>query len=255
MSRRPRRVDPRDLGPWLEGDDIPSVYDTWCESLTTLDTEGAVATLLDLAGEGPVLELGIGTGRLALPLADTGLEVAGIDASQEMVEQLRAKPGGERIAVSIGDMADVDVEGRFSLVFVAFNTFFGLRTREDQRRCFANVAEHLADHGVFVIEAEVPDLGSFDERDSSREQIDLDEVTVVETATHVPDEHRVDYQHIVLREGEPSVITFSICYAFANELDEMAAHAGLQPRTHWGGWRREPPRDPQLPAVSVYELA
>jgi SAM-dependent methyltransferase len=252
MSRRPRRVDPRDLGPWLDGDDIPSVYDAWCDSLTTLDTEGAVGTLLELAGDGPVLELAIGTGRLALPLAHAGLEVVGIDASQEMVAQLRRKPGGADIPVTIGDMTDVGVDGEFQLVFVAFNAFFGLPSRDAQRRCLAGVAAHLAPGGVFVIEAEVPDLTPFETSHKSRERIDFEELTVIEAATHVPEAQRVDYEHIMLREGPPSVVSFSICYAYADELDQMAATAGLRPRAHWGGWRREPPYDPRRPAVSLY---
>jgi SAM-dependent methyltransferase len=252
MSARPRRVDPRDLGPWLEGDDVAGVYDAWCDSLTTLDTDGAVALLRELAGDGPVLELGIGTGRLALPLAHAGLEVQGIDASREMVEQLRAKPGGDSIRVTIGDLTEVDVEGRFRLVFIAFNTFFGLRSIDEQRRCFSRVAEHLTGDGFFVIEAEVPDLSGFSQGNTSHEQIDFDALTVIEKATHIPTDRRVDYEHVLLREDGPRVMQFSICYAHAAELDEMAVAAGLRTHAHWGGWRREPPRDPACPEVSVY---
>src|SRR5262249_10572699 len=125
------------------------VYDRMPQVLGR-DTERAVAMLAELAGAGPVLELGIGTGRLALPLAAKGLTVHGIDASEAMVKKLREKQGGdERIPVAIGDFADVAVDGRFPLIFVAFNTCFGLTSQEDQVRCFARVAEHLTPDGIF----------------------------------------------------------------------------------------------------------
>src|SRR5581483_10142203 len=147
-----QRGDPRELGPWLDGHDVADVYDAWCASLETLDTEGAVAALAELAGDGPVLELAIGTGRLALPLAARGLEVQGIDASADMVAKLHEKPGGDEILVTIGDLVDVAVSGSFSLVFIVFNTFFGLRSADDQARCFRNVRAHLTEGGLFVIE-------------------------------------------------------------------------------------------------------
>jgi SAM-dependent methyltransferase len=247
-------ADLRQLGPWLDGDNIANVYDSWCESLVSLDTEGAVAALARLAGDGPVLELAIGTGRLALPLADRGLEVHGIDASEEMVAQLRGKPGGDRIPVTIGDLVDVDVEGRFRLIFVAFNTFFGLRSEEDQARCFARVAAHLTEDGVFVIEASVPDLSRFDagEQTSTR-RVDFEDMTVVEVAKHDPTTQTIESEHILMRAGEISVVPFSIRYAYASELDQMAFRAGLGLREHWGGWRRETLADDSRPSVSIYE--
>ena len=142
------------------GDRIAETYDALYEG--TLDTEGAVDALAELADDGPVLELAIGTGRLALPLVERGLEVHGIDASERMVEKLRAKPGGDAIPVTMGDFADVGVEGEYRLIFIAFNTLFALFTQDDQLRCFANAAEHLTDDGLFVVEAFRPDLGRFD---------------------------------------------------------------------------------------------
>src|SRR5262249_52442218 len=123
--------------------------------------EAMIATLAELARGGRALELGIGTGRIALPLAARGLEVHGIDASPAMVARLRDKPGGAEIPVAMGDFADVSVEGTFSLVYVVFNTFFGLLSQEEQVRCFENVARHLAADGLFVIEAFVPDMTRF----------------------------------------------------------------------------------------------
>jgi SAM-dependent methyltransferase len=144
-----------EYGPSTYGDRWADVYDDW-DVTAARDTERTVEVLAELAGSGPVLELAIGTGRVGLPLAERGLEVHGVDASEAMVAKLREKPGGDRIPVTMGDFADVPVEGRFTLVFVVFNTIFGLLTQADQVRCFRNVAERLTDDGRFVIEAFVP---------------------------------------------------------------------------------------------------
>jgi SAM-dependent methyltransferase len=141
------------------GDAIAEIYDAWYASL---DAEAAVALLAELAGPGPALELGIGSGRVALPLVRRGIEVHGIEASEAMVAKLRAKPDGDGIPVTIGDFADVPMEGEYSLVYIPFNTLFCLLTQEDQLRCFQNVAAVLAADGVFVVEAFVPDLSRFD---------------------------------------------------------------------------------------------
>ena len=127
-----------------------------------LDTDGAVTFLAELAGSGPVLELAVGTGRIALPLAERGIEVHGIEASEAMVARLRSKPGGDRVPVTIGDFADVQIGGRYALVYVVYNTLFALSSQEAQILCFRNVAAHLAEGGVFVVEAFVPDLSRFD---------------------------------------------------------------------------------------------
>jgi SAM-dependent methyltransferase len=129
------------------GDRIAGVYDRIAQPPS--DAEAAAAFLSQLAGRGPVLELGIGTGRVALPLARRGVDVHGIDASAAMVARLRAKPGGDGIPVTIGDFGDLALRRRFPLIFVVFNTFFGLPSQEAQVRCFARVAEHLTDEGVF----------------------------------------------------------------------------------------------------------
>ncbi|HDL50154.1 MAG TPA: class I SAM-dependent methyltransferase, partial [Actinobacteria bacterium] len=141
------------------GDRIAGVYDDLYEQL---DPGDAVALLSDLAGAGPVLELGVGTGRIALPLRARGVEVHGVDASTAMVARLREKPGGADIPVVIGDFADVPVEGSFSLIYAAFNTFFALLTQDDQVRCFSRVANRLLPGGRFLIEAFIPDLTRFD---------------------------------------------------------------------------------------------
>ena len=120
------------------------------------DEPEAVAFLEELAGPGPALELAIGTGRIALPLAARGLRVDGIDISPAMVERLRAKPGGDQLSVTIGDFADVGMPGKYRLIFVVWNSLFNLLTQDDQVRCFQNVAAHLAEDGSFAVEAFVP---------------------------------------------------------------------------------------------------
>ncbi len=176
----------------------------------------------------------------------------GIDASEAMVAKLRAKPGGDRVPVTIGDFADVGVDGRYALVFVAFNTFFALLTQEDQLRCFANVAAHLADGGVFVIEAFFPDLARFD-RDQRVHvnRIESGEV-MLDAARHDPAAQRVDSYHIVLGEQGTRLYPVSIRYAFPSELDLMARLAGLELTDRWGGWNREPFTAASLRHVSVY---
>jgi SAM-dependent methyltransferase len=149
----------RGYGPATYGERVAEVYDEWYHD--SPDTAGTVDGLARLACGGPVLELGIGTGRIALPLAGRGLAVDGIDASEEMVARLRSKPGGAAIPVTIGDFADVAVAGTFSLVFAVFSTFFNLITQEEQLRCFRKVARRLRPGGVFVIEAFLLDPDRF----------------------------------------------------------------------------------------------
>jgi SAM-dependent methyltransferase len=146
------------------GDRISAVYD---EMYSAYD-EKCVETLADLAQGGTALELGIGTGRIALPLRERSVQVYGIDASPAMLEKLRAKPGGEHIPVSLGDFGELALEGRFSLIYVVFNTFFALLTQEQQINCFRNVAGHLDPQGVFVIEVFVPDMTRFADQQTFR---------------------------------------------------------------------------------------
>jgi SAM-dependent methyltransferase len=235
-------------GPETYGDRIADVYDDFYQGL---DTEGAVETLAGLAGTGHVLELAIGTGRLALPLAERGLEVHGIDASQAMVAKLREKPG-ERIPVTIGDFSDVGVDGRYALIFVGFNTFFALPTQEAQLRCFANVAAHLAEGGVFVLEAFFPDLGRLDRGQRTHTTAVETGRVVLETTRHDPVEQRIDSAHVVIADAGAKVYPVSIRYAFPSELDLMARLAGLELVDRWGGWRREPFTADSPRHVSVY---
>ena len=237
-----------DYDPATYGDRIAEVYDEWFA--VPSDTEATVAFLSDLAGPGPVLELGIGTGRVALPLAHRGHEVHSIDASEAMVEKLRARTG--EIPVTIGDFAELDIEGGFSLVYVVFNTFFALLTQEDQVRCFSSVARRLREGGVFVIEAFVPDLGRFEQDQTFRtSQVGADHV-ILEASTHDPVGQRIYAQSISLSEKGAKFYPVRLRYAWPSELDLMARLAGLRLRERWGGWQREPFTPSSVRHVSVY---
>ncbi len=241
----------KDYDPSAYRERIAEVYDDWMRSLDPLD---AVAALVSLAGEGPVLELGIGTGRLALPLAERGLEVHGIDASEAMLEKLREKPGGGGIPTAIGDFADVAVEGRYSLVFVAANTFFGVLTQEDQVRCFENVEDRLLEGGVFALEAFVPDPARFRPGRLSVSNVELDSVRL-EASHHDPVGQTIGGQTIELREDGARFVPYRMRYAWPADLDLMARLAGLSLRERWGGWRQEPFTRASPQHVSVYERA
>mgnify|MGYP004492061265 CR=1 FL=1 len=239
--------------PETYGDRIAGVYDAMMAGLP--DPTDCVDRLAELAGPGPALELGIGTGRVALPLAARGVQVHGIDASAAMVERLRAKPGGDRIAVTLGDFADVPVEGRYPLLYVVFNTFFALLTQDDQLRCFAAVGRRLAPGGAFVLQGFVPDLGLYHGGQSVRTtHLGVDQARL-DLARHDPVAQRVDFQHVVLAEGGVRLHPGALRYAWPSELDLMARLAGLRLRERWGGWRRERfDADSDL-HVSVYEHA
>jgi trans-aconitate methyltransferase len=237
--------------PDTYGDRMAGIYDElYAEAF---DVIGTVELLVRLAGEGRALELAIGTGRIAVPLAQHGVEVVGIDASQAMVAELRNKPGGRDIVVHVGDFADVDVPGEFSVIFVVFNTFFALTTQEDQIRCFHNVAAHLGDGGLFVIEAFVPDLTRFDRHQRlSVTDVGLDEVQL-EASRHDPVRQRVDSQHVFLSREGPRLYPVHLRYAYPPELDLMARLAGLRLRERRGGWRDEPFTSASTNHVSIYE--
>jgi SAM-dependent methyltransferase len=215
--------------------------------------EPAVDLLAELAGGGPVLELGIGTGRIALPLAGRGVEVHGVDASEAMVTRLRAKPGGDRIPITMGDFATVPVEDDFSLIFVVFNTFFGLLTQDDQVACFQNSAARLKPGGCFLIEAFVPDM----QRIAPGQHVGV--ISVGEDEIHLDVSRydavaqRGDASRVLISEQGVKMYPVQIRWAWPSELDLMARLAGLRLRERWGGWRREPFGEESRRHVSVYE--
>ena len=235
------------------GDRIAEVYDDMTATLP--DPADCVDRLAELAGPGPALELGIGTGRIALPLAARGVEVHGIDASEAMVQRLRAKSGGDAIAVTLGDFAEVPVEGSYPLVYVVFNTFFSLLTQDEQVGCFAAVAGRLAPGGAFVLELFVPDPTLHSGGQSVRTRhLGLD-LARLDLALHDPVAQRVDFQNVLLSGDGVRLLPGSIRYAWPSELDLMARLAGLRLRERWGGWRREPFGAASDSHVSVYEHA
>ena len=235
------------------GERIADVYDTLSEVPT--DTAESVAMLAELAGGGRVLELGIGTGRLALPLRQRGIEVEGIDASPAMVDRLRSKLGGREIPVTVGSFADLEVDGTFSLIFVAFNSFFALRSQEDQLRCFSAVAAHLRPSGAFLIEAFVPDLSRFD-RGQRVQAMDVEVALVrIDVARHDPVAQRVVAQHVVFTEAGTRLYPVQLRYCWPSELDLMARLAGLRLEHRWSGWLREPFTAASGKHVSVYRAS
>jgi SAM-dependent methyltransferase len=216
------------------------------------DTDLAVDRLATLAESGRVLELGIGTGRIGLPLARRGLEIHGIDASEAMVARLREKPGGDAIPVSVSDFADVDVEGTFSLIFVVFHTFFDLLTQDAQVRCFENVTSKLEPGGRFVIEAFVPDLSRFDrEQRVNATRVELDWL-LLEATVHRRNEQRIDSMNVRITNDGTQLNPIRLRYAFPSELDLMARLAGLRLEARWGGWDRRPFGADSAQHVSVY---
>lgn len=225
----------KDYGPGTFGELNAADYDALHDPGTT---EAAVALLADLAGSGRTLELAIGTGRVALPLAERGIAIEGVEASPEMVANLRAKPGGEGIPVAIGDMADVPVEGAFDFVFLIFNTLFNLTSQEAQLRCFANVAKHLAPGGAFLVEAFVPDVAQFsDGRSLKPVHLDFRSLTL-EAAIHDPVTQVIEYQYIRMTPDGTRLTPLPMRYAWPAEIDLMAKLAGLERESRWGGWDR-----------------
>ncbi len=217
------------------------------------DEAEAVDFLEELAGTGPVLELGVGTGRLALPLAARGLRVDGIDISPAMVERLHGKPGGEQLQVEIGDFADVAVSDRYALIFVAWNSFFNLLTQDDQVRCFENVAAHLTDAGLFAIEAYTPAFlyRLRDNQEVSTEAIEVDEVRIG-VLRHDPATQSLEQSHVAITSSGIRLNPVVQRYAWPSELDLMARIAGLRLKQRWGSWNKEPFSSGSATHISVY---
>lgn len=243
-----------DHDPSEYGEQVAGIYDDLYEWY--LDTDSSVEALAELAGEGPVLELGVGTGRVAIPLAERGLEVHGIDASEAMVSRMREKPGGDRVTVAMGDFAEVPAPGGpYTLVFVVFNTLFALQSQDEQARCFRGVADALSERGGFLVEAFVPDPSRFD-RGQRVEALTVEsDLVTLEASIHDPVAQRVASRHVLIQDGEVQTYPADIRYAWPSELDLMGRLAGLELRHRWGGWRREPFTAESSRHISVYEPA
>ena len=207
--------------------------------------------LAELAGSGRALELGIGTGRIALPLAQRGVAVHGIELSKAMAARLRAKPGGEAIGITIGDFATTNVEGTFLLAYLVFNTIGNLTTQEVQVACFQNVAAHLEPGGRFVIEVGIPELRRLPPGETMR--------VFDASPTHWGiDEYDVANQglishHFELVDGHFELHSLPFRYTWPAELDLMAQLGGMGLRERWSGWKREPFTSESRKHVSVWE--
>jgi SAM-dependent methyltransferase len=235
------------------GERVAAFYDQRSADASTPEVVGPVVDLLaDLAGDGAALEFAIGTGRIALPLAER-VTVAGIDDSEAMVSRLREKPGAERIEVVVGDMATTRVDGEFSLVYLVFNTISNLTTQDAQVACFQNAADHLRPGGRFVIENNVPALQSLPPGQSvlpfraDPEGFSFDVYDVVT--------QRFSSQHFYLVDGRVEAYPVEFRYAWPAELDLMARLAGMQLEDRWAGWKREPFTALSPAHVSVYRKA
>jgi SAM-dependent methyltransferase len=213
--------------------------------------EATVEFLGGLAGAGPALELGIGTGRIALPLAARGVRVDGIDLSSAMVERLRAKPGGSEIEVAVGDFATATIGGNFALVYLVFNTIMNLTTADQQLRCFENAATHLAPGGRFVIEVSVPQLQrlapgeTIHPFDVGETHLGFDEYDVVS--------QRMISHHYTISGGSVRVAAVPFRYVWPSELDLMARLAGMRLSERWGSFKRDPFTAESASHVSVWE--
>lgn len=233
------------------GERIAGVYDAWYPQVEA----ALLTTLRELAQGGRALELGIGTGRIALPLWRSGVTVEGIEASEAMLAELRRKDGGDKIDVRLGNFADVAVEGQFPLIYVLFNTFFALLTQEEQVRCFHNVAQHLSPQGSFVVEVFVPDLSRFSGQQAVRTvSLSEDEVRL-DISQLDPVRQQITNHNVVLTGQGIRLYPVKLRYAWPSELDLMAQLAGLQLKQRWENWQKDPFSARSRQHISVYGRA
>jgi SAM-dependent methyltransferase len=230
---------------------IADSYDDDAEMFDPVAVDPVIDVLVELAAGGRALELGIGTGRIALPLAQRGVAVHGIDLSKAMVARLRAKPGGEGIGVTIGDFAATTVDESFSLAYLVCNTIMNLTTQEAQIACFRNVAAHLQPGGCFVIDVMIPELRrlppgeTFHVISGSENYWGVDEYDV---ATQ-----RLTSHHLEIVDGRVDRFSVPFRYVWPSELDLMAELAGMTLRERWGGWKREPFTSESRKHMSVWQ--
>ncbi|GAA4790079.1 class I SAM-dependent methyltransferase [Streptomyces ziwulingensis] len=234
------------------GEEVASRYDeSAADMFRPAEVDPAVDLLAGLAGDGPALEMGIGTGRIALPLAARGVPVHGIDLSRAMVRRLRAKPGGAAVGVTVGDFATTRVAGSFTLAYLVFNTINNLTTQDAQVACFRNAAGHLRPGGRFVVEVGVPDLRRLPPGQNivpfraTETQWGFDTYDVVTQA--------MISHHFGLADGHATHTSLPFRYVWPSELDLMARLAGLRPTDRWADWSRSPFTAESTRHVSVWE--
>lgn len=231
------------------GDEVAARYDE--RSVATVEVVDAMVDVIAaLAGDGAALEFGIGTGRVALPLAARGVSVSGIDLSEAMVARLRTKPGGDTIGVTVGDFATARVEGPFSLVYLVANTIMNITTQDGQVACFENASAHLEPGGRFLIEVIVPGWQRlapgerFQVFDVSSGHVGIDEIDVVSQAS-------VSH-HYWIEDGKVEIFSPPFRYVWPAELDLMARLAGMKLRERWQDWDRSPFTSESRKHVSVW---
>jgi SAM-dependent methyltransferase len=233
------------------GEEIAARYDDEVAGFEPAVLDPTVDFLAELANGGAALELGIGTGRVAVPLAQRGVRVHGIDLSEEMVARLRAKPGAEQIGVTIGDFATTTVDRTFTLAYLVCNTIMNLTTQDAQVACFQNVAAHLEPGGCFVIEVGLPDLQRLPFGDTihpfrfSERRVGLDEYDVANQGLISHHYREVD--------GTFEKLSIPFRYVWPAELDLMARLAAMRLRERWSGWKREPFTSTSEKLVGVWE--
>ena len=231
---------------------LAATYDEF--SAATFDPavlDPAVDFLAELASDGPALELGIGTGRVALPLSERGVQVHGIELSEAMTRRLQAKPGGDQIGVTIGDFTNTRVEGKFTLAYLVVSTIMNLTTQEAQVACFRNVAAHLQPGGCFVIEVSVPDLQRLPPGETVRPfRVDEDRLGFDEYSTA---NQGLISHHFRKIDGEWERFSIPFRYVWPSELDLMAQLAGMRLRERWADWNREPFTGNSRKHISVWE--
>nr|WP_321512137.1 class I SAM-dependent methyltransferase [uncultured Hyphomonas sp.] len=239
----------RNYGPETFGELNADEYDLLHNPGTT---EAAIELLSEFALPGRTLELAIGTGRVALPLAERGCRIEGIEASPLMVEKLRQKPGGHGIPVTIGDMSEVKADGMFDFIFLIFNTLYNLTSQAAQVNCFRNAASMLAPGGAFLIEAFVPDLSQFHDHRSVKPRHVGFSSLALEAAVHDPTTQRIDYQVLRVTSEGTKLTPLPMRYAWPQETDLMAQLAGMDLETRWGGWDKSDFTANSRMHISVY---
>ncbi len=233
------------------GERIADIYDEWYADYDV----AAITALNQFAQGGRALELGIGTGRIALPLQQSGIDVHGIEASAAMLVRLRAKPGGALIPVTLGNFADVAVEGQYALIYVLFNTFFALLTQGEQVRCLRNVAQHLTPSGIFVVEAFVPNLAPFTGQQALRVVRVSDQEVHLNASQLDPVTQQITSQHLVITEQGTRLYPVKLRFAWPAELDLMAQLAGMRLKYRWSNWRGGVFSAESTKHISVFEHA
>ncbi len=233
------------------GEDVAATYDEITAVRFTADVvDPTVDFLAGLAGDGRALEFASGTGRIAIPLADRGVPVTGIDMSVAMTERLRAKPGGEKIDITIGDFATTTVDGSFKVVYLVFNTIMNLTTQEAQVACFQNAANHLEPGGYFVIEVGIPKLQHLPYGETIRPfRVEEDRLGFEEY--NLADQSSVSH-HLWLIDGEWERHSLPFRYVWPAELDLMAKLAGMERRERWSSWKRDAFTSDSLDLIAVW---